>query len=81
MANRSGVLKDLSTFYLCDCVISNVASSVDVDDIIHSRIEFVTTDQIQLLYSYPVGYLLQENGPPDRVVQENDSGILVDLPI
>ena len=68
-------------FYLCDCVISNVASSVDIDDVIHSRIEFVTTDRIQLLYNYPSGYLLQESGPPDRVVQENDSGILVDLPI
>ena len=68
-------------FYLCNCVISNVASSVDVDDIIHSRIEFVTTDQIQLLYSYPTSYLLQETGGFDKVVQENDSGILVDLPI
>ena len=68
-------------FYLCDCVISNVASSIDVDDIIHSRIEFVTTDQIQLLYSYPTAYLLQESGPPDKIAQENDSGILVDLPI
>ena len=68
-------------FYLCDCVISNVASSVDVDDIIHSRIEFVTTDEIRLLYSYPTSYLLLESGAPDCVVQENASGILVDLPL
>ena len=68
-------------FYLCNCVISNVASSVDVDDIIHSRIEFVTTDQIQLLYSYPTSYLLQEVGGLDKIVQENSSGILVDLPL
>ena len=62
-------------------MISNVASSVDVDDIIHSRIEFVTTDQIQLLYSYPTSYLLQEVGGLDKIVQENSSGILVDLPL
>ena len=68
-------------FYKCNCVISNVASSVDVDSIIHSRIEFVTTDQIQLLYSYPISYLLQESGGSNKIVQENESGILVDLPL
>ena len=68
-------------FYLCNCVISNVVSTIDVEDVIHSRIEFVTTDQIQLLYSYPTSYLLQESGGLNKVLQENDSGILVDLPI
>ena len=71
----------LELFYKCNCVISNVASSVNVDDAIHSRIEFVTTDQIQLLYDYPISYLLQEGLDKDKVLQESESGILVDLPI
>ena len=70
-------------FYKCSCVITNVASSVSVEEIVHSRVEFVTTDQIQLLYGYPTDYLLQEGlpGEKDKILQENDSGILVDLPI
>lgn len=68
-------------FYLCNCVITGVASTVDVDDIIHSRVEFVTTDEIRLLYDYPKVYLAQEGADADKVLQENDSGILVDLPL
>lgn len=82
------VVKDLDDdydqqelFYLCNCVITNVASTVDVNSIIHSRIEFVTTDEIKLLYDYPKVYLAQEGLDADKVLQENDSGILVDLPI
>lgn len=91
LLKRSGhVVQDLSDafdsselFYLCNCVISNVASSVDVDEIIQSRVEFVTTDEIKLLYDYPKNYLTQEGDGlyPDLVLQENDSGILVDLPL
>ena len=68
-------------FYLCNCVISNVASTIDTDEVIRSSVEFVTTDQIQLLYDYQKAYLMQEGALPDKVLQENDSGILVDLPI
>lgn len=70
-------------FYKCSCVITNVASSLSVEEIVHSRVEFVTTDLIQLLYGYPTDYLLQEGvpGDKDKILQENDSGILVDLPI
>ena len=88
LKRRGDVVPDLSPeydkqqlFYLCNCVISGVVSTVDVDEIIHSRIEFVTTDEIQLLYDYPTSYLLQEGSGVNQVLQENDSGILVDLPL
>ena len=68
-------------FYLCNCVITNVASSVNVDEMIFSRVEFVTTDEIKLLHDYPRNYLMQEGSSGDLVLQENDSGILVDLPL
>ena len=68
-------------FYLCNCVITGVASTVAVDETIHSRIDFVTTDEIKLLYDYPKGHLIQEGVGADKILQENDSGILVDLPI
>ena len=69
-------------FYLCNCVITNVAANVETDELVRSRIDFVTTDQIQLLYDYKTAYLLQEgDDSQDKVLQENDSGILVDLPI
>ena len=68
-------------FYLCNCVITNVAANVETDDLVRSRIDFVTTDQIQLLYDYEKAYLAQEGEDADKVLQENRSGILVDLPI
>ena len=88
LKRRGDVVPDLSPeydkqqlFYLCNCVISGVVSTVDIDEIIHSRIDFVTTDEIQLLYDYPTSYLLQEGSGVNQVLQENDSGILVDLPL
>ena len=68
-------------FYLCNCVISSVASNVNVDEMIRSHIEFVTTDEIRLLYDFPKNYLLREGAFPGELLQENESGILVDLPL
>jgi hypothetical protein len=65
-------------FYLCDCVITQVASEVNTEDIIHSKIDFVTTGEIKLLYSQPLSYLLQEQPPMDRVLQESDFGIVLE---
>ena len=65
-------------FYACDCVISQVATEVTTDDVIHSKIDFVTTGEIQLLFSQPLAYLLQEQPPMDRVLQESDFGIVLE---
>ena len=62
-------------FYLCECVITNVATALSPSEMIRSNIEFVTTGQIQLLYGLPASYLLQEND--DKLLQEDDSGILL----
>jgi len=72
---------DRQLFYLCDCVISAVACSVNTEDIIHSNIEFVTTGQIKLLYDIPSSYLLQEDADPSKILQEDESGVLLELPI
>ena len=68
-------------FYLCDCVVTGVASEVDTEDVIRSRVQFVTTGPMQLLFSYPLGYLLQETpSDPEKVLQESDFGIVLELP-
>lgn len=67
-------------FYLCDCVITEVASEVNTEDIIHSKIEFVTTGEIKLLFSTPLAYLLQEQLPNDKILQESDFGIALETP-
>jgi hypothetical protein len=68
-------------FYLCDCVITDVASEVDTETIIRSRVAFVTTGPIQLLFDYPLGYLLQETpSDPEKVLQESDFGIVLEIP-
>ena len=75
------IYREQELFYLCDCVITNVASEVNTEDVIHSRVEFVTTGPIQLLYSYPLSYLLQETVPDnDKILQESDFGIVLEVP-
>ena len=74
-------ITDNELFYSCDCVISDVATGVESGEVIHSRINFVTTGQIQLLYSSPADYLLQETMPgEDKVLQESDFGIYLETP-
>lgn len=67
-------------FYVADCVITSVASELSPDEPIHSRITFVTTGAIQLLYDYVSGYLLQEQVPNDKILQETGFGILLEVP-
>ena len=40
-------------FYLCDCVVTNVATELSPTELIRSTIDFVTTGKIQLLYGFP----------------------------
>ena len=72
------VYRPRELFYLCDCVISQVACEVTPDEIIMSTIDFVTTGEIKLIYSQPVAYLLQEQPPRDRILQESEFGIALE---
>lgn len=67
-------------FYRCDCVITDVGVALSPTEAIHSKIGFVTTGPIQLLYDVPAGFLLQEQPPGDKVLQETDFGILLEVP-
>lgn len=67
-------------FYLADCVITSVASELIPDEPIHSRISFVTTGPIQLLFDFPRNYLLQEQPPNDKILKESGFGILLETP-
>lgn len=67
-------------FYTADCIITSVATELIADQPIHSRITFVTTGPIQLVFSTPVSYLLQEQSPYDRILQESGFGVLLETP-
>lgn len=67
-------------FYTADCVITGVASELSPDEPIHSRINFVTTGPIQLLFDFPRNYLLQEQPPNDKILKESGFGILLETP-
>lgn len=67
-------------FYTADCVITSVGTELMADQPIHSKITFVTTGSIQLVFDYPANYLLQEQAPNDLVLQESGFGILLEVP-
>lgn len=67
-------------FYVADCVITSVATELMADQPIHSKIVFVTTGPIRLLFDLPSDYLLQEQDPQDKVLQESGFGILLEVP-
>lgn len=67
-------------FYVADCVITSVATELMADQPIHSKISFVTTGPIRLLFDFPAGYLLQEQVPNDKILQESGFGILLEVP-
>lgn len=71
--------RDKELFYLCECIVTSVASAVTTEGLIQSSVQFVTTGAIQLLYDFPAEYLLQETpGVADRVLQESDFGIVLE---
>lgn len=76
----SDLVRESELFYACDCVITEVATEIDLEDVIHSEIRFVTTGPMQLLYTYPADYLLQEQPPNDKILQESDFGVWLETP-
>lgn len=78
LIDNSEATKEL--FYTAECVITSVATELVADQPIHSRITFVTTGPIQLLFDFPVSYLLQEQPPNNLVLQESGFGILLEVP-
>ena len=88
LLKRSGTLpitvmeqyRERELFYKADCVITEVACEINTEDVIESKMQFVTTGPIQLLYSFPVDYLLQEQPPNDKILQESDFGIVLETP-
>ena len=66
--------KKNSVFYEANCIITNVAVSVNAAEVIDTRIEFVTNGVIRLKTGDTAGYILQEDS--DKVLQENQSPIL-----
>lgn len=78
LVDKAEAVKEL--FYKAECVVTAIASELSPKEPIHSRITFVTTGPIQLLFGFPSGYLLQEEPPNDKVMQETDFGILLETP-
>ena len=66
--------KKNNVYYEANCIITNVAVSVNAAEVIDTRIEFVTNGVIRLKTGDTAGYILQENS--DKVLQENQSPIL-----
>ena len=66
--------KKSNVYYEANCIITNVAVSVNAAEVIDTRIEFVTNGVIRLKTGDTAGYILQENS--DKVLQENESPIL-----
>ena len=79
--NYNDEVRRRELFYACQCVISQVGVEVMPGQTIHSKIQFVTTDEIKLLYNFPEGYLLQEPSlEEDKILQESDFGVLLEMP-
>ncbi len=66
--------KKNNVYYEANCIITNVAVSVNAAEVIDTRIEFVTNGVIRLKTGDTVGYILQEDN--DKILQENESPIL-----
>ena len=66
--------KKNSVYYEANCIITNVAVSVNAAEVIDTRIEFVTNGVIRLKTGDTAGYILQEDN--DKILQENESPIL-----
>ena len=64
-------------YYECDkCVISSVAVTVDVSQVLRANIQFVTSGPFQLRYSTLPGFILLETlGEEELLLQETDDGL------
>jgi len=65
-----------NVYYEANCIITNVAVTVSASEIIETRIEFITNGAIALKIGDTPGVLLQED--TDRILQENDSRIMLE---
>jgi len=65
-----------NVFYEANCIITNVAVTVDAAEVVETRIEFVTNGVIGLKIGDAPGVLLQED--TDRILQEDDSRIMLE---
>ena len=63
-----------TVYYEANCIITNVAVSVNVAEVIETRVEFVTNGPIALKTGDTAGYILKED--TDNLLQENLSPIL-----
>ncbi len=63
-----------TVYYEANCIITNVAVSVNAAEVIDTRIEFVTNGVIRLKTGDTAGYILKED--TDNLLQENLSPIL-----
>ena len=68
--------KKNSVYYEANCIITNVAVSVNAAEVIDTRIEFVTNGVVRLKTGEAPGYVLQED--QDKILQENESPILLE---
>lgn len=68
-------------FYYAECVITEVATELIPEELIHSKIRFVTTGPIQLLFNLVGDFLLQEQLPNDKILKESGFGILLETPV
>lgn len=65
-----------SIWYEADCLISNVAISVQTEGVITTKLDFVTSGPFQLKSGAPQEYLLQESG--DFLLQEDGSKLTLE---
>tara|TARA_B100000965_G_scaffold400671_1_gene423035 strand:- start:892 stop:1758 length:867 start_codon:yes stop_codon:yes gene_type:complete len=67
-----------SIWYEADCLVSNVAVSVQVEGVISTKIDFVTSGPFQLRSGLPQQSLLQDTG--DFILQEDGSKLSLEDP-
>jgi len=67
-------------FYTAECVITSVGTELVADQPIHSKVQFVTTGPIRLLFDYAGDYLIQEQTPGGKILQESGFGVLLEVP-
>ena len=72
------IAQKTALFYAVDCLITEVGMAFEAGEAVRSKINFVTTGEIQLLYTVPDDYLLQEDR--DRIdLETGDGKILLEV--
>jgi len=77
-ASLSGDDLTAQLFYTFDAIITEVQTTVSVDDVIRSVVSFRTTGPIELVYEVPTFYLLLDQGLTDKVLRENNEPIALE---